>query len=311
MTTSTWTSNNGGNDHPRGEAGASITRIKQKARARKLRSIRRLASQVQIGPDGTRSFIRFSRAQRIEHAILIASFGTLVVTGLLQTFSDLAAVGFVIRLAGSIDTLRMIHHLAAVVLIAQSAYHVVKMLEVWIVQRERGAMWPQFQDLFDLIQMIKFNLGLTEERPEFDRFTIEEKLEYWAMLWGTPLMIVTGLILWFPSVFTRILPGELVPIALALHGWEAKLATLAILTWHTYNVIIKETNRSVFTGTMTEQEMQHSHPLEYRRILAAHEFLLKLSLDEQEREARQLKEPRAEAVPPIVPQGEVSWERAG
>jgi hypothetical protein len=39
-----------------------------------------------------------------------------------------------------------------------------------------------------------------------------------------------------------------------------------------YHTNIKEKNRSIFNGTMTEEEMQHAHPLEYRRILAAHEL---------------------------------------
>jgi hypothetical protein len=43
-----------------------------------------------------------------------------------------------------------------------------------------------------------------------------------------------------------------------------------------YHTAIKEKNRSVFDGTMTEEEMQHAHPREYRRILAAHEYLEKM-----------------------------------
>lgn len=137
-------------------------------------------------------------------------------------------------------------------------------------------MWPYFRDSRDLFQMVAFNLGLARERPEFDRFSIEEKLEYWALLWGTPLMIITGLIMWFPLVVTSVLPGDAIPVSRALHGWEAILAALAILTWHMYHTLVKEQNRSIFTGTMTETEMQHAHPLEYQRILAAHEYLQKV-----------------------------------
>ena len=272
MTTLRSTSDNGGPPSHEG-AQVSIRRIKQRARTRKLRAIQELASRVQECPDGERTFVRFSRGQRFEHQLLIVSFGTLALTGLMQTFSDLRPVGYVTGMVGGIDTLRMIHHLAAIILMVQSVYHTVRLIEGWAVRRERGAMWPRMQDLHNLVQMVRFNLGLTESRPEFGRFTIEEKLEYWAMLWGTPLMGITGLILWFPSVLTSFLPGEIVPVALALHRWEAKLAALAILTWHTYNVLIKEVNLSIFTGTLSEKEMQHSHPLEYRRIMAAYQYL--------------------------------------
>ncbi|NPA92746.1 MAG: hypothetical protein GXO56_03595, partial [Chloroflexi bacterium] len=174
------------------------------------------------------------------------------------------------------EALRTVHHLAAIFMIAVSIYHVWTIFETWFVKRERGAMWPRMQDLKDLIQMIKYNLGMADTRPAYDRFSIEEKMEYWALLWGQTLMIVTGLIMWFPVVFTWVLPGEAVPISRALHSWEAILATLAILTWHTYHAHIKVHNRSIFTGYMTEEEMLHEHPLEYERILAAYEFVQKV-----------------------------------
>jgi cytochrome b subunit of formate dehydrogenase len=128
-----------------------------------------------------------------------------------------------------------------------------------------------------VVQMVKFNLGLTNKMPKFDRFTIEEKLEYWALLWGQIVMGATGFIMWFPLVVTSVLPGQVFPVAQALHRWEAILAALAILTWHMYHGCIKDKNRSIFTGLMSEAEMQHMHPLEYERILAADEYLKKLA----------------------------------
>jgi len=231
---------------------------------------------MQAAPDGSRLFIRFSRSQCLEHYVLIASFGTLAATGLLQTSSRFFLVGWVIHLLGGVETLRTAHHLAAIVLALQSAYHVGQILVMWFVKRERGGMWPYIRDFRNLVQTVMFNLGLAKERPESDRFNMEEKMEYWALLWGTPVMGITGLVLWFPTIITLVLPGEIVPIALAIHSWEAILATLAILTWHMYHTNIKERNRSIFTGIMTEEEMQHAHPLEYRRILAAHEHLQKV-----------------------------------
>ena len=207
----------------------------------------------------------------------MVSFGTLAVTGLLQTFSSLPPVALVIQLLGGVDAVRTIHRLAAIVSAIQSFYHIWRILETWFVKRERGGMWPYLSDLMNLVQMIKFNTGLTDTRPQFDRFTIEEKLEYWALLWGNMVMGITGFIMWFPLVVTTVLPGEVFPVAQALHRWEAILAALAILTWHMYHGCIKDRNRSIFTGMMSEEEMQHMHPLEYRRILAADEYLKKMA----------------------------------
>ncbi len=263
-------------EHKRPEV-VTAERIKEKTRIRRLRSVRELAARVQYAPDGSRVFLRFSTAQRLEHQILIVTFGTLAVTGLLQRYSQYGLVDLMIRVFGGIDTLRVLHHLTAIIMILQSLYHVQQMLVTWLVKRERGGMWPQLDDLRNLVQTVMFNLNLVQEKPKYDRFSIEEKLEYWAMLWGTPVMIITGLIMWFPIAITAIFPGDIIPVSRAIHGWEAVLATLAIFIWHTYHVLIKEQNSSIFTGTLTEEEMRHQHPLEHRRIIAAYQYLQKIS----------------------------------
>jgi cytochrome b subunit of formate dehydrogenase len=259
------------------EEAISIEEIKRETLSRRIRSARALAERIQVQPDGSRVFVRFSQGQRIEHVVLMLSFGTLAVTGLLQTFNELPPVGLVIQLLGGVEAIRVVHRLAALTSAAQSFYHIWRILETWFVKRERGGMWPYFQDLKNLVQMIKFNLGLTDERPQFDRYTIEEKLEYWALIWGNLVMGITGFIMWFPLVITSVLPGQVFPVAQTLHRWEAILAALAILTWHMYHGCIKDGNRSIFTGLMSEEEMKHMHPLEYSRIIAADQYLRRIA----------------------------------
>jgi len=260
-----------------------IERIKQKARERRLRAAQALASRMQRLPDGSLVFLRFSRGQRIQHQILIVSFTTLAITGLLQRYSQLYLVGLIINgVFGGIETLRTIHHLFALVFILEAVYHTWEIIMSWLVKRDSMAMLPTIQDLDDLVQMIKFNLNKTDRRPLFDRFSVEGKMEYWALLWGGVVMIITGIIQWFPTLITKILPGYAIPVSRAIHSWEAVLATLAILTWHLYHTVIKERNQSIFTGYMTEKELQESHPLEYRRIQGAHAYLQKIAEEGRE-----------------------------
>jgi cytochrome b subunit of formate dehydrogenase len=262
------------------EEEISVEKIKRETLNRRIQAARALAERIQVQPDGSRVFVRFSRGERIEHVVLMVSFAILAVTGLLQTFSELALVGWLIDLVGGVDAIRVVHRLAALVSAAQSVYHVWRILETWFVKRQLGGMWPYLQDARDLVQMIMFNAGLAQKRPQFDRFTIEEKLEYWALIWGNLVMGITGFIMWFPLVVTAFLPGVVFPVARAVHRWEAILAALAILTWHMYHGCIKDGNRSIFTGLMSEEEMQHVHPLEYQRILAAAEYLKKIAAAE-------------------------------
>jgi hypothetical protein len=93
-------------------------------------------------------------------------------------------------------------------------------------------------------------------------------MEYWAMVWGTLVMAITGFMMWNPIATTRYLPGEFIPAAKAAHGGEALLAVLAIIIWHMYGVHIKTFNKSMFNGSLTEKEMLHEHPLELADIKA-------------------------------------------
>lgn len=266
--------------------------IKRRLLHQRLRQVDAWASRMVLLPDGRRMFLRFTPAHRIEHMVHLVAFVLLAVTGLLQRFSYLSWVAYVASLLGGLEKLRAVHRVAAIALALTSVYHAWEILETWFVRREKGPMWPQWQDFQDLWQNVKYNLGLASRRPQYDRFSIEEKMEYWALLWGTLLMGVTGLMMWWAEAITRLLPGWLIPVARALHGWEAVLAVLAILTWHMYHVLVKTRNTSIFTGYMTEEEMKHEHPREYRRILKAYALRQKiwrelLHLAEEEEALRQ------------------------
>jgi hypothetical protein len=82
---------------------------------------------------------------------------------------------------------------------------------------------------------------------------------------------------WFPTLTTRFLPGEAIPIARLAHSMEAVLALLSIAIWHIYHTALKEKNRSIFTGLMSENDMRENHPLEYERIIAAYDYVQQLS----------------------------------
>jgi len=136
------------------------------------------------------------------------------------------------------------------------------------VRRVSLSMLPRYQDVVDGLQAVRYNLGLARERPRTDRYTWEEKVEYWSLIWGTVVMIATGFMLWNPVATARFLPGQWIPAAQVVHGGEALLAILAVLVWHFYSVHLRQFNRSMFTGHMTEHEMEHEHPLELERIKA-------------------------------------------
>lgn len=209
-----------------------------------------------------RSVLRFTLAQRIAHLLLVLSFTVLGITGLAQKFPLNGFSVFFIRLAGGIDNARAIHHFAATVLMLVAIYHLLDVGYKIFVLHARMTMLPSFQDVKDAWTAFRYNLGLAESRPQMGRYTFEEKAEYWALVWGTVIMAITGFMMWNPLATTRLVPGEFIPAAKAAHGGEAVLAVLAIIVWHMYGVHLRHFNRSMWTGRLTEEEMLHEHPLE-------------------------------------------------
>jgi formate dehydrogenase gamma subunit len=215
-----------------------------------------------------RTYQRFPLARRIEHWVMMLSFTTLAITGLPQRFSSAPISIAFVGMLGGIEVLRTIHHIAAIVMMLGTAWHLLVFGYLSYVRRTRLTMLPTLQDVKDAWQALLYNIGRAKTPPQMGRYTFEEKMEYWAFVWGAIIMGATGFIMWNPVTTTRFLPGEVIPAAKAAHGGEALLAVLAIIIWHMYGVHIKRFNRSMFTGKMTEEEMLHEHPLELADIKA-------------------------------------------
>lgn len=216
----------------------------------------------------TRTYLRFPLARRIEHWVMMLSFTVLALTGLPQRFPDADLSRAILSLLGGIEALRVIHRVAATVMMLGTAWHILVMGYSAFVLRDRMSMLPTFQDAKDGWQALMYNLGFAKSYPQMGRYTFEEKMEYWAFVWGAVIMGLTGFVMWNPITATRFLPGEFVPAAKAAHGGEAVLAVLAIIIWHIYGVHIKRFNKAMFTGKLSEDEMLHEHPLELADIKA-------------------------------------------
>jgi cytochrome b subunit of formate dehydrogenase len=215
-----------------------------------------------------RQYIRFHWSQRIAHFLLLTSFSLLGITGLPQKFSSTGWAQAMVHFFGGIETTRLIHHICAIVLMLLAIYHILDTGYKVFVRRTQLTMLPSLRDILDAIQAFGYNLGFFKKRPQMGRYTFEEKAEYWALIWGTVIMGITGFMMWNPIFTARFLPGEIIPASKAAHGGEALLAVMAIVVWHMYGVHLKRFNKAMFTGKQTELEMLHEHPLELADIKA-------------------------------------------
>jgi cytochrome b subunit of formate dehydrogenase len=133
-------------------------------------------------------------------------------------------------------------------------------------------MVPQPRDIRDVIGMFKWFFG-RGPRPRFERYSYMEKFDYWAVFWGVAIIGSSGLLLWFPELFARFLPGWVFNVATIIHGDEALLAAAFIFTIHFFNVHFRPEkfpiDTVIFTGRATSGYMKEEHGLEYERVQEA------------------------------------------
>ena len=236
--------------------------------------------------DKSGTHLRFTINERVQHWTLAASFGLLALTGF--------ALKFGWRMPGleaqqGALTRGFAHRGAAVVFIALAIYHLGYMTLTRRGRFNLRAFLPRIRsvrdlicscaacirlgppsraDWQDLIQTVKYNLGLAKTRPVMGRFTYAEKMEYFALIWGSVIMIATGLILWFEVPFLNRFRYWAFDLASIVHYYEAVLATLAILVWHFYFTIINPDvfplSKAMITGHLSAAEMKRDHALEKR-----------------------------------------------
>jgi cytochrome b subunit of formate dehydrogenase len=131
---------------------------------------------------------------------------------------------------------------------------------------------PAWKDVTDALGAMLFYTGFRKQKPKFGRFNYAEKAEYWALVWGTALMAVTGIMLWAKIAVGNLLARWLIDAATAVHFYEAILATLAILVWHFYQVFfdpdVYPMNSASRDGRMPYDHYKEEHELDADSLAA-------------------------------------------
>jgi thiosulfate reductase cytochrome b subunit len=206
--------------------------------------------------------------------VLFVSFLGLAATGLPLRFSDAIWARPFAALFGGYGATGVAHRVFAVVLLIVFAVHVVRLV-ARLARGEFGILWgpaslvPQPKDIGDLIAHFKWFLR-QGPKPNFDRYTYWEKFDYWAVFWGMFIIGGSGLMLWFPELFARVLPGWVFNVALLVHGEEALLAIGFIVIIHFFNSHMRPhkfpMDTVMFTGVVEAEEYTHERPLEVARL---------------------------------------------
>jgi len=220
---------------------------------------------------------RFTSGQRITHIFVILSFVALALTGMMLKFASMPWAKFIADLLGGVEVAGRIHRIAAVITFGYFFAHLFSLAKLkrrtktsWkqIITGKRS-LWFNKKDAKDFIGTIKWFLGLGP-RPKYGRWTYWEKFDYMAVFWGVGIIGLSGLILWFPELFTKILPGWLINVAMIIHSDEALLAVGFIFTVHFFNTHLRPESFPldpvIFTGLVPLDEYKADRPEEYKYL---------------------------------------------
>lgn len=206
---------------------------------------------------------RMTRYERLSHLWLFISFVLLVVTGFALKFPEMFFAKWMFAIGINESIRAFIHRFAAIVMTVNL---IIFMLYMFMNKRGKcltKEIMPSLKrDIKDFFRALSYYLGISKdkERPRFRTFSFAEKFEFWALIWGTVVMVVTGILLWFPNSIPASWPSWILPVARVIHYFEAILAALAILIWHGFHTVLHPDeypmDTSWLTGYITDHEAE-------------------------------------------------------
>lgn len=229
---------------------------------------------------GQRDFQRFTPRQRALHVALVLSFLSLALTGMTLKFSYTRWATILSHALGGFEAAGWIHRIAALTMFVVFATHLRDLVRM---KRESGRTWfgmltgpgammLSMKDFEEFRGTVRWFLG-KGPRPAYGRWTYWEKFDYFAVFWGVAIIGSTGLMLWFPEVFTRFLPGWLINVCTIIHSDEALLAVGFIFTIHFFNTHFRPDkfpmDLVIFTGRVPLEEFERDRPEEYAALKKA------------------------------------------
>jgi cytochrome b subunit of formate dehydrogenase len=233
---------------------------------RKLRKLRLAAVPVAVTHiPAAAGEIRMYPWERAQHALLAVSFIVLVWSGFALKYPTQWWALPLVSFESQWPLRGTIHRVAGAVMIAVSVLHVMTLIVSRSLRNHWITLFPRRRDVKEAFQGLTYNLGLRREKPHISPHSYIEKLEYWAVIWGTAVMGVTGVMLWANNLMLAYLPKVWLDFATVVHFYEAVLAALSILIWHFYSVIfdpaVYPMDLAWLTGRSPRRHADHPAPV--------------------------------------------------
>ena len=191
--------------------------------------------------------IRYRFVERVMHTAAALVFLYVLLSGLafwtpgLYWIATLLGGGFVAR---------MLHPWAGVLLFGVVAW----MLVLWhheMRTTDADRAWRR--------SMTRYIRNEDSALPAVGRFNYGQKVFFWAMVWGTVVLLLSGVVLWFPDMVPR--SATLVrELAVLLHAVSA-LVVIAAFIVHVYMgvFVVPGSVDAIVHGSVTTEWARHHH----------------------------------------------------
>jgi cytochrome b subunit of formate dehydrogenase len=203
------------------------------------------------------------------------SFLTQAATGLARMYGQSTWGHGIGALFGGYEAARTIHIYVGTFMLCGLAVHAVYLLFRINWRNLPGSLFgpdsllPRPLDIRQFFQHIGWFLGIGKP-PQFDRWGYWEKFDFWAVFWGMTIIGITGLIMAFPLISTRYIPGWGLNVAFWIHRIEAILAMGHLFIIHFFIAHLRRHNfpmdRTMFEGSTDLQSVQHERPAWIARL---------------------------------------------
>ena len=228
-----------------------------------------------MSPTAKTRIKRFTPLQCVFHVLLMLSFLTQAATGLSRMYGQTSWGHNLGALFGGYDAARNVHIYVGIFMISGMALHALYMLFKINWRGFPGSLFgpdsliPRPADIKHFFQHIGWFLGFGKS-PEFDRWGYWEKFDYWAVFWGITIIGITGLIMAFPYVSTRYMPGWGLNVAFWIHRIEALLAMGHLFIIHFFIAHLRRHNfpmdHTMFEGSAHFEAARHERPAWISRL---------------------------------------------
>ena len=192
---------------------------------------------------------RFSLSVRIAHWVNVASFLTLLFTGL-PMYSE--TFDFMYYVFGSSTNTILVHKIAGVVFILPTLFILVTDPRSFIHWTKTILTWGS-HDIKFFLEFPKELFGLKSNMPKQDFFNAGQKVNSLVTILCGAIMVASGLVIWFHTSF----PPALVQLSHLLHAVGVGLMVPLIMI-HAYLSVGHPASRPAFRG-MTKGDVEEDY----------------------------------------------------